>query len=139
MIRVLAYLYATAPCKHVGGMEREMDKCPKIGDRVRYAGAGHVGPCTGTVLRIYENDVWDDDNIDWDDDDVIPWVTVFPIGRAPESEWQVALKCDNRPTPWCYGDDLVFAPSVSDLSPIGQRTCEQPGGTPRHRAARNGG
>jgi hypothetical protein len=80
-----------------------MTKCPKVGSRVRFKGNLVVGPCTGTVLRIYEHDEWPES---------------FPTGLAPESDWSVRLKCDKRPTPWCYGDDLVFAPSVSDLSPL---------------------
>jgi hypothetical protein len=89
--------------------KQPMNRCPKIGDRVRYKGGLVVGPCTGTVLRIYERDTWAED-IDWDAPDVIPGETIHPIGLAPERDWQIAMKCDERPSPWCYGDDLVFAP-----------------------------
>lgn len=49
---------------------------------------------------------------------MIPGRTVRPTGIAPENEWQVAMRCDERPTPWPYGDDLMFAPEVSMLSPL---------------------
>ena len=101
-----------------------MNHCPKIGGRVRYPGCFdecgrpyHVGPCVGTVTAVYERDTWGD-NVDWDDPDVEPGVNVFPTGRAPENQWHVAVKCDERPVPWPYGDDLVFAPSVGDLIDI---------------------
>lgn len=80
-----------------------MNKCPKIGDRVRYPGRVHVGPCVGTVTAIYEDYIWDD-------------INDRPTHKlAPEREWSVAIKCDTRPSPWAYGDDLVFAPCVGDL------------------------
>lgn len=94
-----------------------MKRCPKIGDRVRYKGGLVVGPCTGVVTAIYEKDTWSDD-VDWDDPDVEPGVNTFPTGIASEEHWSVAMKCDTRPSPWCYGDDLVFAPEVKRLSPI---------------------
>jgi hypothetical protein len=101
-----------------------MKQCPKIGDRVRYPGCFdedghpyHVGPCVGTVTAIYPRDTWADD-VDWDDDDTEPGVNTFPTGVAPESKWNVAVKCDERPNPWCYGDDLVFAPAVEDLQKL---------------------
>lgn len=94
-----------------------MRRAPAIGDRVRYKGGLVVGPCTWIVLHVYERDQWADD-IDWDDPDLEPGINVFPIGIAPESEWSVRFKCDSRPEPWCYGDDLIFAPQVADLMPI---------------------
>ena len=98
-----------------------METAPKIGQRVRYLGKeNHVGPCTGTVIRVYPNDVWDED-LDWSDDDLEPGVNVFPIGRDHERNWQVAFKCDERPSPWPYGGDLLFAPSVSEIHPIRQK------------------
>ena len=93
-----------------------MKKAPKIGDRVCYPGVrNHVGPCTGTIEAIYTNDIWPDD-VDWENDDVIPGVTVKPLGIDPdERNWHVRFRCDERPNPWPYGDDLLFAPSVGEI------------------------
>jgi hypothetical protein len=96
-----------------------MNKCPKIGDRVRFVGHEVVGPCTGTVEKIYQTHYYDEDELDaaldGDDD--------MAIRRArrelkPQSEWHVALKVDAKPEPWCYGESTSFAPEVKDLEKI---------------------
>jgi hypothetical protein len=97
-----------------------MNKCPKIGDRVRYIGGLVVGPCTGTITAIYKKDDYDpdllDDAMEFDDDE-----TYFAAlrrarrGIAAESEWQVGLKVDVKPAKWCYGKSESFAPEVKDL------------------------
>jgi len=80
-----------------------MRKCPAIGDRVRYIGGPVVGPCTGTVEAIYPTEEWD-------------YECDRPTGRyKPEHEWQVRMRVDALPTPWCYGSRTAFAPEVSKL------------------------
>jgi len=80
-----------------------MNKCPMIGDRVRYPGRVHVGPCVGVVTEIYPEYVWDEarEHCTWE--------------LEPEREWSVAVKPDALPTPWCYPGRDCFAPAVKDL------------------------
>ena len=90
-----------------------MDKAPKVGDRDRYAGSVAIGPCTGTVVRVYQEYTYPED-FDWESDE-----NPRPTGLAPESEWHVAVKVDERPTEWPYGTYDKFAPSVADVELIG--------------------
>lgn len=78
-----------------------MRRLPKIGDRVRYVGAIHVGPCVGTVVAIYpEFEEGADGRL---------------TGRyLPESSWHVGVRVDAVPVPWCYEGDR-FAPALSML------------------------
>ena len=96
-----------------------MNKCPKIGDRVRYVGGLVVGPCTGVVTHIYKNIAYDqdilDDAMDSDEDEWFAALRRAERGLRPESEWQVTLKVDQKPEKWCYGKDDRFAPEVKDL------------------------
>lgn len=89
-----------------------MKHAPKVGDRLRFVGNSVVGPCVGTVLKIYRSYRHPAD-WDWDRDDPPP-----RIGLAPEWEWHVAFKPDALPDPWCYVDNDKFAPCVCDLEPI---------------------
>lgn len=79
-----------------------MNKCPKIGDRVRYKGANHVGPCEGVVTAIYPTFEWDEE-------------TELEGARKPEREWHVGMKPDVKPDPWVYVNSDTFAPSVAEL------------------------
>ena len=88
-----------------------MNKAPNIGDRVRFAGNGVVGPCVGTVTRIFKEHRYPDD-FDWDSDE-----NPRSIGFKSEREWHVAMKPDRRPSPWAYGDSDTFAPEVADIEP----------------------
>lgn len=97
-----------------------MKRCPKIGDRVRYPGGTVVGPCTGIVTAIYEQNAYDsalyDDAMSIDDEqDYYHALRRACIGLAPESEWQVAVKVDIKPEKWCYGESDTFAPEVREL------------------------
>jgi hypothetical protein len=80
-----------------------MNRCPKVGDRVRYPGKQHVGSCVGTVTAIYPEYGWDDVN------DRCTWQL------EPEREWSVSMKPDALPMPWAYPGRDTFAPSVADL------------------------
>ena len=79
-----------------------MNKCPKVGDRVSFAGANHVGPCVGVVTAIYPQYGWDEE-LDREGD------------LLPEREWHVSMKPDVLPVPWCYVGHDKFAPRVSEL------------------------
>lgn len=84
---------------------------PKIGQRVRYAGANHVGPCVGTVVKITANHVPAPGE---DEDDERCRYVQAPF--TPEG-WRAHVKYDTRPTPWCYGDADTFCPSVAEVEP----------------------
>jgi hypothetical protein len=80
-----------------------MNRCPKIGDRVRYKGGLTTGPCEGVVRAIYESEEWDKE-------------ADRPMGKlAPESEWAVGVEVDPLPAKWCYPKTNRFAPSVKDV------------------------
>jgi hypothetical protein len=96
-----------------------VNKCPKIGTRVRYIGGLVVGPCTGTVTAIYETIDYDQDILDdHTEDDDAGWFAALRRanrGLRPQSEWHVGLKVDAKPEKWCYGESDSFAPEVKDL------------------------
>lgn len=83
-----------------------MNKCPKIGDRVKLKPDHRFGPLTGTVMAIYptNNDVFDDDG---------EFVRFGPL--RSEREWAVGMKVDTVPANWSYAGTDRFAPDVSEL------------------------
>lgn len=92
-----------------------MKRCPKIGQRVRYVPSEKhttVGECVGVVTKIYKTHAyaWADDDPRWDGDENPP-VTGF----RDESEWHVAMRPEQKPSPWCYGEQNEFAPQVKNL------------------------
>ena len=83
-----------------------MDKCPAVGQRVRFVGNLVIGPCTGVVKHIYPSYQWEGDIRG----------AVIPADRlCPESEWHVRLLVDEIPAEWCYRKDGIFSPLVSEL------------------------
>lgn len=86
-----------------------MNKCPKIGARVKLKPAHHFGALTGTVRAIYptNNDVFDDDG---------EFVAFGP--PRPEREWHVGVQVDAVPANWSYTGTDRFAPCVSELESI---------------------
>lgn len=83
-----------------------MTKAPKVGTRVRFKGGLSVGPCTGTVTRIYPAYRWDEDleKETWD-----------PL---PENKWSVEMQVDEIPEKWPYAYGPCggkFAPEVSEI------------------------
>jgi hypothetical protein len=92
-----------------------MQKCPKIGDRVRTGADYWTGPFTGTVTAIYPKHSYlvEDDDPRWDDPDFVP-----PRGPLlPESRWQVGVQVDAIPAHWPYPGSDKIAPDVSELFP----------------------
>jgi hypothetical protein len=86
-----------------------MNRCPKIGDRVKYPGGLVVGQCVGVVTKIYVKHEWDEDQSD-------RWNALY--GKPlPEREWHVAMRPDVIPVKWAYTGSVVFAPTVDDLEP----------------------
>ena len=84
-----------------------MRTAPKIGQRVRFKGSCVVGPCAGTVEKIYVHHTFDESQTD-------EWNAVH--GKPlPESQWHVRFKPDRLPELWCYQGSDVFAPQVADL------------------------
>lgn len=83
-----------------------MNKCPKIGDRVKLKPDHRFGPLTGTVMAIYptNNDVFDEEG---------DFVRRGP--PRPEREWHVGLKVDAIPECWSYPGTDRFAPEVCEL------------------------
>jgi hypothetical protein len=90
----------------VGNKETAMNKCPKIGTRVKTKPSHRYGELTGTVMAIYptHDDEWDESI-----DEVIPG----PL-RA-EREWHVGVKVDVLPPHWSYVGTDRFAPEVKEL------------------------
>jgi hypothetical protein len=87
-------------------MERQMNRAPKIGERVRYDELCFSGEpfeerrtVTGTVMAIYE---------DWNEAGTL----------LPEREWSAGIKVDEKPKWWAYGNNDRFAPAVAHLEPI---------------------
>ena len=92
-----------------GKKEEQMDKCPKVGDRVRYNGR-FLGPLEGKVMKIYVKHTFDEDRSD-------KWNAIH--GKPlPEREWSVSMKPDVLPKDWPYTGNDCFAPSVSDLTAL---------------------
>ncbi len=89
-----------------------MNKCPKIGDRVRFPGNYATGPCTGTVTKIYKKHRYADD-FDWGGDEIPK-----PLGLLPEKDWSVSVKVDELPARWPYVGNDCFAPTVGALTKI---------------------
>ena len=58
-----------------------MNKCPKIGTRVKTKPTHRYGELTGTVMAIYPNYEWDEDR-------------EVEGPALPEREWQVGIKVD---------------------------------------------
>ena len=86
-----------------------MKTCPKIGDRVRFAGNYVTGPCVGTVEHVYKQRQYHEDKGDY-------WNAV----HAPflsQDQWHVRMRPDVKPERWPYGDSAVFAPEVRALQP----------------------
>jgi hypothetical protein len=83
-----------------------MNKCPKIGMRVKTKPTHRFGELTGTVMAIYptHDDKWDEAT-----DEVTPG----PL-RA-ERQWHVSVKVDVLPANWSYPGTDRFAPEVSEL------------------------
>lgn len=83
-----------------------MNKCPKIGDRVKTKPTHRYGELTGTVMAIYptNNDVFDDNGN-----------FVRFGGPRPERDWAVGIKVDVLPPNWSYTGTDRFAPDVSEL------------------------
>ena len=80
-----------------------MRRAPRIGDRVRFTGSLAVGPCEGTVERIYPQHAWDEDR--------------QREGQLlPESEWHVRVRPDTLPELWPYVNTEVFAADVRRLT-----------------------
>jgi hypothetical protein len=89
-----------------------MNQCPTLGARVRYPGGTVVGPCTGTVVAIYEEYRYAEVDDNASDEE---------LRRArrellPERQWQVSVKVDAIPQMWCYTGTDRFAPQVSTLT-----------------------
>ena len=82
-----------------------MNRLPQIGEHVRYDGKGSIGSCTGTVVEIYPCQ---------DLQQPRRWVeTPFKPER-----WRVAVKVDERPSPWPFGSHDSFAPKISEIEPV---------------------
>ena len=79
-----------------------MNKCPKIGTRVKTKPTHRYGELTGTVMAIYPNYEWDEDR-------------EVEGPALPEREWQVGIKVDVLPTNWSYTGTDRFAPEVCEL------------------------
>lgn len=92
-----------------------MEHAPKIGDRVKLKPGHRYYPCEGVVTRIYAKNAYaeSDDDSAWEDEDFLPTV----VGRAPERDWQVAMKVDSIPKDWAYVGSDTFAPSVDEIEP----------------------
>jgi hypothetical protein len=90
----------------VGNKETAMNKCPKIGDRVKTKPTHRYGELTGTVYAIYQthDDKWDEST-----DEVTPG----PL-RA-ERDWHIGMKVDVLPPHWAYTGTDRFAPEVKEL------------------------
>lgn len=86
-----------------------MNKCPKIGDRVKLNPSHRFGALTGTVAAIYPtfDDVWDEET-----DEVTPG----PV--RPERAWHVGVRVDAIPANWSYSGTDRFAPEVSELTKL---------------------
>ena len=80
-----------------------MNKVPKVGQFVTFIGNSVTGECTGVVLLIYPQYIYDDANGRETDE------------LLPESEWHVAMRPGTIPHKWPYGDYDTFAPQVSEL------------------------
>jgi len=84
-----------------------MNKCPKVGDRVKYPGGLVVGPCVGIVTKIYVRHEWDEDKSD-------RWNALY--GKAlHERDWHIAFKPDTIPEKWAYKGNDCFCPLVSEV------------------------
>ena len=90
-----------------------MKRAPNMGERVYYPGNSVIGPCSGTVVRVYPEHAFRDDRSD-------EWNALH--GKLlPESRWHVAVKLDALPERWCYTGIDTFAPSVADIELIAIR------------------
>lgn len=78
-----------------------METIPDVGARVSYAGGLTVGRCSGIIKRIYP--------------DFNP-TSLRQTPFDPET-WHVSVEVDEQPTPWCYGKNKRFAPSISEVEP----------------------
>lgn len=87
-----------------------MEKAPKVGTKVRYAGDWNtMRGVTGTVTKLYQehDDVFDDDG---------EFVRAGPL--LPPRDWKAAVRVDAKPKDWPYAGHDEFCPSVSELQPI---------------------
>lgn len=86
-----------------------MNKCPKIGARVKLKPSHRFGALTGTVRAIYptHDDKWDEAT-----DEITPG----PL--RPECDWHVGVQVDTVPVNWSYTGTDRFAPSVRELSKL---------------------
>ena len=80
-----------------------MDSAPRVGQFVTFIGNSVTGKCTGIVLHIYPQYVYDED-----------------AGREtaellPERDWHVAVRPGTLPGLWPYGGYDTFAPQVAEL------------------------
>lgn len=89
-----------------------MDRLPKIGERVRFAGNTVVGPCVGTVTRIYPSHVPAPGQDEEDDN------CRYIQGPFDPEKWRVALGVEGElPTPFVYPNTKSFSPSINDIEP----------------------
>lgn len=92
-----------------------MERLPNIGERVRYKGSSVVGPCVGTVARIYPAHDPAPGHDESDDD------CRFVQAPFDPERWAVSFEIEGElPTPFVYPDTRSFAPRISDIEPEAQ-------------------
>lgn len=88
-----------------------MNRMPRIGERVIYAGGTCVGPCVGVVRAIYPSHVPAPGH-DEDDEDC-----QYIQGLFDPKHWHVSFEVEgNLPKPFVYNGNK-FAPTISDIEP----------------------